>query len=134
MLHEGQEYIMMDSNSSYENVFNRNEEVIEGEDDYENYEDNANDLYVPPSNFETTVKDPHLATFVRELLQNENNGYVASFQKICYFNGADSYAVNINCSFLFFYISQNLLIFLGGAENKNIYLFIIIIFFLLHFF
>jgi len=88
MLNEGQEY-MMDSNYSYET---RYEEVTEGEDD-ENYEDDANDLYVPPSNFETTVKDPFFTTFVRELSQDENNGYVASFQKICYFNGADSYAI-----------------------------------------
>src|ERR1043165_9620795 len=55
MLYEGQEYIMMDGNSSYETVVNRNEEITEGEDDDENYEDDTNDLYVPPSNFETTV-------------------------------------------------------------------------------
>jgi len=87
MLHESQEYIMDDN----ETAVNRYEEMNEGEDDDENYED---DLYVPPSNFETTFKDPYLVTFLRELYENRGYGSpVASFQKICYFNGADSYAI-----------------------------------------
>jgi hypothetical protein len=104
MLHEGQEY-MIDGNSSHE-------VVVEGEDDDENYED---DLYIPPSNFDNTVNDPIIKNFFREL--SENGSPVASFHKICYFNGADSYAVIINC--LFFLLSLNFTKFINFRQWRR---------------
>ncbi|CAI2198065.1 1534_t:CDS:2, partial [Funneliformis geosporum] len=88
MLHESQEY-----NSSHDTPACKEVVSTEGENDDLDYEDSTNELYVTPSNFETTVSDPYISTFIDELLQDENDGFVASFQKICYFNGADAYAV-----------------------------------------
>lgn len=88
MLHECQEY-----NSSHDSPANKEAVSTEGEDDDLDYEDATNELYVTPSNFETTINDPYISAFIEELLQDEIDGFVASFQKICYFNGADAYAV-----------------------------------------
>ncbi|CAG8694768.1 uncharacterized protein OCT59_019412 [Rhizophagus irregularis] len=63
----------------------------EGEDNDENYED---DLYVSPSNFESIIKDPYLLAFFRELCENRSYGSpVSSFERTCYFNGANSFAI-----------------------------------------
>jgi len=83
IFHESQDFMIDDNEAAVSRY--------EGEDNDENYED---DLYVPPSNFETIAKDPLLLAFFHELC--ENKGYsspVSIFERTCYFNGANSYAI-----------------------------------------
>jgi hypothetical protein len=107
MFHEVQEFIIEDN------------EVYEGEDNDENCED---DLYIPPSNFESIIRDPYLVTFFHELCENRGyNSPVSSFQRTCYFNGTNSFAVNINRFIKF--------IIIGGAEIQNNRLLLLLLFF-----
>ncbi|GBB84179.1 hypothetical protein RclHR1_10800006 [Rhizophagus clarus] len=62
----------------------------EGGDNDEYYEEH---LYVSPSNLEAILKDPYIMTFFSGLCENSYGPPVSSFQRTCYFNGANSFAI-----------------------------------------
>ncbi|RHZ45609.1 hypothetical protein Glove_668g8 [Diversispora epigaea] len=87
MLYEGQDI----GDSSREASINNNRNDTSAE------VDNEDEISIPPSNIEALISDSCIRNFTRELeCDSYHHGSVADFQKVFYFNGADSYAIPHN--------------------------------------